>query len=537
MADWNFGNMLDAVGAALGPNDPALIHGTLRRSWPEFTRRTNRIARALHARGVKPGDKAGFYMRNQAEYMEAMAASFKASLSPLNVNYRYLDDELVYIIDNSDSTVVFFDSEFMAEVERVRTRLPHVAAWVQIGGTRVADFAYGYETLAHEGSDAPLEHKRSGDDVFLLYTGGTTGLPKGVMWTHNIWREASMDGVRRLGGPVPENIDAHVAQALELGRHARQVPACPLMHGTGWFTAMGAMLGGGCIVTLTEKHKFSPDNLWETVDANGVTSMAIVGDAFAKPMLQALDANPGRWKLGSVVNIVSSGVMWSAEVKQGLLRHIPQTMLTDSFGASEAVGFGTSITTAETGTQTSKFEIGPHCKVFTEDDREVAPGSGEPGFIARGGAVPLGYYKDPDKTAKTYKTIRGERFSIPGDWCTVEADGTITLLGRGSNCINTAGEKVYPEEVEEALKAHDRVRDALVVGVPDDKWGQAVTAVVTLESDVSEDELRAFVQSRLARYKAPKRILFKDDLGRAANGKADYKSIRAFALESLGLTG
>ncbi len=533
--DWNFGDMLDAVGAALGPDDLALAHGNRKIFWPEFTARTNRVARALRSQGIKSGDKAGFYMRNQPEYMEAMAACFKANLSPVNINYRYLDDELVYIIDNSDSAVVFFDAEFMNEVERVRLRLPRVVAWVQIGGGAAAPFAQDYEALAAQGDPSPLAGKRSGDEMFLLYTGGTTGLPKGVMWTHNIWREASMEGVRNMGLPVPETMEEHVQNAVTVGRHSRQLPACPLMHGTGWFTAMGAMLNGGAVVTLSEKVKFSPVNLWDTISANGVTSMAIVGDAFAKPMLQALEESPGRWNLSSILNIVSSGVMWSAEIKQGLLKHIPQTALTDSFGASEAVGFGSSITTAEGGTQTSKFEIGHSCKVFTEDDREVAPGSGEAGYIARGGAVPLGYYKDPEKTARTYRTIGGMRYAIPGDWCTVEADGTITLLGRGSNCINTAGEKVYPEEVEEALKTHSAVRDALVVGVPDDKWGQAVTAVVSLDGTVSEDELRAFVQSKLARYKAPKRILFKDDLGRASNGKADYKAIKTFALKELGL--
>lgn len=533
--DWNFGDMLDAVGAALGADDLALAHGDRKIYWPEFTARTNRMARALIAQGAKAGDKAGFYMRNQSEYMEAMAGCFKAGLSPVNVNYRYLDDELVYIIDNSDSTIVFFDAEFMAEVERVRQRLLRVVAWVQIGGDKVAPFAKGYEILATTGDPSPIAGKRSGDDIFLLYTGGTTGLPKGVMWTHNIWREASMEGVRKMGLPVPETMDEHVQNALTVGRFSRQLPACPLMHGTGWFTAMGAMLNGGAVVTLSEKTRFSPVNLWDTVQAHGVTAMAIVGDAFAKPMLQTLEENPGRWNLSSVLNIVSSGVMWSAEVKQGLLKHIRQTALTDSFGASEAVGFGSSITTADGSTQTSRFEIGVSCKVFTEDNREVLPGSGEPGFIARGGAVPLGYYKDPEKTAKTYKTIGGMRYAIPGDWCTVEPDGSITLLGRGSNCINTAGEKVYPEEVEETLKAHPAVRDALVVGVPDDKWGQAVTAVVSLERDVSEDELRAFVQGKLARYKAPKRVLFKDNLGRAPNGKADYKSIREFALAELGL--
>jgi fatty-acyl-CoA synthase len=307
------------------------------------------------------------------------------------------------------------------------------------------------------------------------------------------------------------------------------------MHGTGWFTAMGAMLNGGAVITLTEKARFNPTNLWDTVETHRVTSMAIVGDAFARPMLQALDENPGRWNLESVVGIVSSGVMWSAEVKKGLLRHMPQAALTDSFGASEAVGFGTSVTTADGTTETSKFEIGPSCRVFSEDGREILPGSSEPGFIARGGAVPLGYHKDPEKTASTYRTINGVRYAIPGDWCLVAADGSITLLGRGSNCINTAGEKVYPEEVEETLKSHPCVSDALVVGVPDEKWGQSVTAVVSLNENATEEELRSYVQSRIARYKAPKRILFRENLGRAPNGKADYKMIRAYALEMLGL--
>ncbi|WP_396273955.1 AMP-binding protein, partial [Hyphomonas sp.] len=268
--DWNFGDMLDAVGAALGADDLALAHGDRKIYWPEFTARTNRMARALIAQGAKAGDKAGFYMRNQSEYMEAMAGCFKAGLSPVNVNYRYLDDELVYIIDNSDSTIVFFDAEFMAEVERVRQRLPRVVAWVQIGGDKVAPFAKGYEILATTGDPSPIAGKRSGDDIFLLYTGGTTGLPKGVMWTHNIWREASMEGVRKMGLPVPETMDEHVQNALTVGRFSRQLPACPLMHGTGWFTAMGAMLNGGAVVTLSEKTRFSPVNLWDTVQAHGV---------------------------------------------------------------------------------------------------------------------------------------------------------------------------------------------------------------------------------------------------------------------------
>jgi len=535
---WNFGDLLDDNGARLGADSPAMIHGDRVVSWPEMTARSNNVARELLARGAVPGDKIGFYLRNQPEYVEGLAASFKARLTHVNVNYRYLDDELAYIIDNSDSTVVLYDVEFRENVERVRTRLEKVKLWVEVGGAGdTPDFALDYNALANSGDGAPLDIERSPDDLMFLYTGGTTGMPKGVMWSHRIWREANLDGLRRIYGAAPETWEAHRDFVDEVGRHGRQLPACPLMHGTGLFTALGAFLMGGAIVTLETKAKFIPEELWQTVARNGVTAMAIVGDAFAKPMLKVLNDNPGQYDLSSVNSITSSGVMWSMEVKRGLIEHIPQVALMDSFGASEAVGFGMSVTTAEGVVDTAKFEIGEHCKVFSEDGREIAPGSDESGLIARGGAVPLGYYKDEAKSAKTFKTIDGVRYAIPGDWCTVAADGTLTLLGRGSNCINSAGEKIYPEEVEEALKEHDAIRDALVVGVPDDKWGQSVTGVIELagRETPSEDELRAFVRTRLAAYKAPKRILICDDLKRAPNGKADYKRIRAFAYDQLGI--
>ncbi|MEP1143625.1 MAG: acyl-CoA synthetase [Henriciella sp.] len=534
----NFGDILDDNGAHLGPDIPAMIHGDRVVSWPEMTARSNNVARWLLANGAAIGDKIGFYLRNQPEYVEGLAASFKARLTHVNVNYRYLDDELVYIIDNSDSTVVLYDVEFRDNVRRVKDRLPDVKIWVETGGTTdVPEFAVAYETLATSGDGAPLGIERSPDDLMFLYTGGTTGMPKGVMWSHGIWRDANLDGMRRIYGDAPETWDAHRIFVNEVGQHGRQLPACPLMHGTGLFTALGALLNGGAIVTLETKAKFIPAELWETVARNGVTAMAIVGDAFAKPMLKVLEDAPGKYDLSSVASITSSGVMWSMEVKRGLIEHMPQVALMDSFGASEAVGFGMSVTTAEGVIETAKFEIGEHCKVFSEDGREIEPGSDETGLIARGGSVPLGYYKDEKKTAETFRTIDGVRYAIPGDWCKVAADGTMTLLGRGSNCINSAGEKIYPEEVEEALKEHDSVRDALVVGVPDDKWGQSVTGVVELATgaSVDEDELRAFVRSKLAAYKAPKRVLFADDLKRAPNGKADYKRIRAIAFEALGI--
>ncbi|WP_293682919.1 AMP-binding protein [uncultured Phenylobacterium sp.] len=290
------------------------------------------------------------------------------------------------------------------------------------------------------------------------------------------------------------------------------------------------------VITL-ESPSFDADELWAAVSSRRVQSIAIVGDAFAKPMLNALEAAQGRYDTSSLVSIVSSGVMWSREVKAGLLRHIPQVMLMDSFGASEALGFGMSAMTKDGEVRTATFQIGPRCKVFDEDERPVEPGSGQPGIIAMGGPIPVGYYKDPEKTAKTFRTIGGQRYSIPGDWCTVEADGALILLGRGSACINTAGEKVYPEEVEEALKTHAVIEDALVVGVPDDKWGQAVTGVVVLARGAAfdEDDVRRHVRATLAGYKTPKRILVTQVPLRASNGKADYKAVTEFARRDLGL--
>ncbi len=528
--NWNFGDILDALDASFPGDAPALIHGERTVTWRELGRRSNNLAAALLARGAEPGDKVAFYLRNRPEYTEALAACFKARLVQVNVNYRYLDEELRYILDNSDAKVVLFDAEFAERVELLRPRLPRVAAWIRVGdGPQLGE---SYETLATSGDGRPLGIRRSGEDMLFLYTGGTTGMPKGVMWTANdLWHALGAGAnAPANGGVAPATLEQHVANARKAGSTTRQIPCCPLMHGTGLFTAIGTMIAGGCVITLAGS-KFDCEELFDTVQCQQANSLVIVGDAFAKPMLNALDENPGRWDLSSVKLIVSSGVMWSTEVKKGLLLHHPGMLLTDSFGSSEAVGFGVSVMSAAGEARTAKFTIGDRCKVFSEDHREVTPGSGEKGFVARSGPIPVGYYKDPEKTAKTFPTINGVRYSIPGDWCIVEADGTLTLLGRGSACINSAGEKIYPEEVEEALKTHPDVEDALVVGVPDDRWGNAVVGVVQLRGGAVTDEekLRAHVKERLAGYKVPKRVLAVPAMFRAPNGKADYKSAQQFA--------
>ncbi|MEB2344761.1 MAG: acyl-CoA synthetase [Deltaproteobacteria bacterium] len=533
--DWNFADLFELVADTV-PDRRALAHGVAgpTRTWRELDRNANALARHL-ARSHQPNDKLAIYAYNRPEFIETLLAALKARLVPVNVNYRYREEELVYLLDNADATAVVYEAEFADRIAKVRDRLPKVREWIEIqDGDAAGASAIPYQEIVGAGTDERLDVRRDPADLIFMYTGGTTGMPKGVMWEHRaLYHSLGGGGNVVLGEKASESPAEHAGRVAQEGRAQRLLPACPLMHGTGLFTALNALGGGGTIVTSASKA-LDAEELWSTVEARGVNACSIVGDAFAKPMLKALQENPGRWDLSKFLLMVSSGVMWSPPVKQALLEHIPHALLYDSFGSSEAVGFGVELTTKTSTVSLGKFRIGPNCKVFTPEGKEVEPGSGEPGFIARSGPIPLGYYKDEKKSAETFKTYQDRRWSIPGDWCTVNADGTIVLHGRGSVCINTAGEKVYPEEVEEALKTHPAVADAIVVGVPDEKWGEAVTGVVRLEAgrSTSEQELRTHVRERLAGYKTPKRIVFSEATLRAPNGKADYKGAKALALGS-----
>ena len=533
---WNFGDIMDATAQVTPGDKPALIHGERVTTWSEFDRRTNALARGLMARGHKPDDKLAVLIRNRPEYMEATIAAFKGRFVHVNVNYRYKAEELAYVFDNSDARAVVYGSEFAPVIADIKSRLPGVRTWLQVkvDATPVPGWAVDYEAFVASHDGKPLGITRSPDDLFFLYTGGTTGMPKGVMWRADDLRQVQLNPT--LLPRIPVDLADHTALVKELAPGQRFVPACPQMHGTGLLTSFGTLCMGGTVITL-EGESFDAVELWNVCARHKVTQIAIVGDAFAKPMLRALDDNPGRWDLTSLVAIISSGVMWSQEVKHGLIKHIAQVALLDSFGASEAVGFGMAVTSAAGEMATAKFTLGDDVAVFSADHKRVQPGSPEPGYIARGGNIPVGYWKDEAKTAKTFPVIEGRRWSIPGDYCQLHVDGTLTLLGRGSVCINTAGEKVYPEEVEEILKQHPDVDDALVVGVPDDKWGQAVTGVVELKRGVRFDEesLRKHVRTHLAGYKTPKRIVQVTQLFRAPNGKADYKGTTDFAKRALGI--
>ena len=527
---WSYGEIFEAIEPVIPDDRPALVHGKRTILWGEFKKRTNNIAQNLLANGIKPGDKVAFYTRNGPEYPEGIAAAFKAGLVHVNVNYRYIEKELIYLIDNSDSSVVVYHQEFRESVNNIKRELPEVKIWLETAdGSECI-----YEKFATEGDGSSPEIKHSPDDLLFLYTGGTTGMPKGVMWKHDdLFQVLGAGGNIRMGTPACETLD-ELVQRIKTTPRPVNLPLPPIMHGTGLLSAIGAMSGGGTCVTLPQKS-FDPEAALEAIDQNRVTAVTIVGDAFARPLLEVLNSNPEKYDISSVSSIHSSGVMWTKEIKSGLLQHNEEMILSDAFSSSEAIGLGTSITTKDEEVEVAKFTLGPFCKVFTEDLIEVKPGSDQSGMVAVKGFLPVGYYKDEEKTEKTFKTINGERYSIPGDWVRVEADGSLTLLGRGSNCINTAGEKVFPEEVEEALKFHEDIADCLVVGIEDEKWGQAITAVVQLRGQKTngEEELKAFAREHLAAYKIPKKILFKDDLNRAPNGKADYKLIKEYVEKSI----
>jgi 3-oxocholest-4-en-26-oate---CoA ligase len=539
--DWNFGTIFESVADAI-PEHTALVQDGRRRAWREFDERAARLAAALRDVGLGPDSKVAFYLYNCNEYLEALFACFKLRAVPANVNYRYTADELAYLLDNSDAEALVFHGSLGARVDAVRDPRLRVRAAVQVDdGSPLVEGALRYEDVvaAHD----PMERiERSGDDLVFLYTGGTTGMPKAVVWRHeDLFAALAPLAYSFFGLDMPEDAKDAGSRALkvhESGLVPVHLPASPLMHGTGQFSTLQALFLGGTIVTLESRH-FDPHELWRVVQRERVSQIAIVGDAFAKPMLRALeeaDARGEPYDLSSLVLVISSGVMWSESVKRELIERHP-VIAYDSLGSSEGVGFANAITTTDSEGETAKFSVGPNTKVFTDDGREVKPGSGEVGYLAVGGNIPLGYYKDPVKTADTFREVDGRRYSIPGDYATVEADGTITLLGRGSVSINSGGEKIFPEEVEEAVKQHAAVADAVVVGVPDERFGEAVAAVVALAPgrNADEDEISEAVErSGLARFKRPRHVVVVDAVPRGPNGKADYAWARERARARVG---
>jgi 3-oxocholest-4-en-26-oate---CoA ligase len=518
------------------PQRDAIVQGSRRLSYAQFDDAAARFAAALAAAGVTRGGKVALYLHNCPEYLIAQFGAFKHRAVPVNVNYRYLDDELVYLIENSDAEALVFHSSLSDCVDRVRDRLVNVRLLVEVddggepleGAWRMADLL-----AAHEPQE---RQERSPEDLYMLYTGGTTGLPKGVMFPQGEFIERLLVSAVALGllDAVPTSRDDVRALLASAGAADPEVsiPCCPLMHGTGmWIGAMPALMVGGTVVLL-ESRSFEPDEVWRLTEERGATRIVIVGDAFARPMLRALERREAEGRpvdASSVRHVMSSGAIWSAEIKDGLRSRLNATLV-DSLGSTEGLGFGASGATHDVGAATAHFALVPTTKVVTADGREVTRGTGEQGMLASRTAA-FAYYKDPDKTAATFLRIDGQGYVLTGDWATVDDDGSVTLLGRGSMSINTGGEKVFAEEVEEALKRHPLVEDCLVVGLADERFGQRVVAVVGAPSPqaITEADLADFLRGSLAHYKIPKGFVVLETVRRAPNGKADYKWARDVA--------
>lgn len=535
--DFHFATAWEAVAARF-PNRLAAICDGKRLTWSEYEQRAARLADLLTEYDIGPGAKAAIYLHNSNEYLEAQFGIFKVGACPINVNYRYKADELLYLLDNSDAEVIFFQASYAMRIWEIKDRLPKVKLFVQVsdGTEGLMNFAIDYERAVRDHKpQAPID--RDPDGIYMLYTGGTTGMPKGVMYPVGGFAQFFLNmAAAGLGIAPPENMASYPAFLEQIQEPPRTIVACPMMHGTGmWIGGFVPQLLGGCTLS-TARLGLDPDLIWQMVEDHRATDIVIVGDAFARPMLVALDSARARetpYDLSSLKQMTSSGVMWSQETKDGLLDH-HDMMLNDVMGSTEG-GMGSSVSTREGGTATARFMINEGVKVIDDGGREVEPGSGDIGRLATSTFVPLGYYKDEEKSAATFQEIDGVRFSFPGDYATIEADGSITLLGRGSVCINSGGEKVFPEEVEEAVKRHSAVLDCLVVGLPDERFGESVTALAALKDyqQASVEELLNSAKEHLAGYKAPRNLLVVDTIRRAPNGKADYKWAKAEAVRLL----
>ena len=534
----DFASVWEMISDIIPEND-ALISGDEVISWKDYDLRSSKIANALINAGLSANSKAGLYLNNSNEYLIGQNAIFKIGGVPINVNYRYVAEELIYLLDNSDSEAVFYHACYSSRIKEIAESLPNIKAWIEVNDGTESHFenAIKYEDLLD--TCEPMERiYRDPNAIYMLYTGGTTGMPKGVMYKQGEFLVFLFRTLKAMGYDVPEdinNLEEQINNFKKDNAFIKSLVGCPLMHGTGmWLGAFLPLLLGGTAIT-SKNLGFDADQLWAQVEDTQTTNIVIVGDAFAKPMLDALDraSDIGKpYNLTSVKVIISSGVMWSEEVKNGLLKHHDMQLM-DTMGSTEG-GMGSSISTRDNPPKTAKFSLNPGVVVIADDGEILEPGSKKVGLIGTSGLVPVGYYKDEKKSAETFKEVNGIRYSFPGDYAKLEHDGTITLLGRGSNCINSAGEKIYPEEVEEAIKRNEEVFDCLVVGLDDPKFGQKVVAVVSVEKNkqINEADLVESTRQFIAGYKLPKKVIFVEEVQRAPNGKANYKWAKNVAIES-----
>ena len=546
--NFNLAEINEAIAAAI-PERECLVYRDRRYTWADFTARTRRLANFLAGRGLgchrersalpnfeSGQDHLGIYLHNCPEYLEAMVGAFKARVAPFNVNYRYVDDELIYLLRDADARALVYHARFASNVQRIRSELPKLELLIQVAddsGNPLLAGAVDYDRALEQASAERPDLHWSPDDLYILYTGGTTGMPKGVLWRQEDIFFGALGG-HPMGGQKMQSVEA----VVEVARNGnlRACPAPPFMHGAAHWAAFMSLHAGGTIVIQHNTERLDPDDVWRTVERERVRFLTIVGDAFGRPLIDQLDRKT--YDLSGFGMLLSGGAILTPALKDAFLQHIPHLMIIDGFGASETGGQGSQITTAGAKATTGTFRMNEDTLVLKHDlSTALEPGSPETGWLARSGHVPLGYFRDAEKTAKTFPVVGGTRYAVPGDHARVEADGTIVVLGRGSVSINSGGEKIYPEEVEKALKHHPAVYDAVVVGTPNERFGEQVTAVVQTRGGERPplEELAEFATQHLARYKIPRSVVFVDEMVRSPSGKADYRWAKRLALEKLGL--
>lgn len=527
---YNIADLLESVADAVGDR-VALVCGDQRRSYAELDERATRLAHALAAQGVGAGDRIGLYLQNCTEYVETMLAAFKLRAVPVNVNFRYVAEELRYLSRDAGVKGVVFDAAAADRVAEATRDLPGVSFFLVVGGGSAAPATppdpIAFEDAVARSSPARDFAERSGDDLYVIYTGGTTGMPKGVMWRH----EDAFYACLMAGNPMgpPPTRPEEVAERARAKTPIAMMTAAPLIHGAAQLGTLIALLQGHKAVIAP---RFDPHLVWRTIEQERVMTLSVVGDAMARPLAEALAEDPSRYDTSSLFVTSSAGAILSQAVKDQLKALLPKLALLDNYGASEvgSQGMDAGGVTREGGI---RFRMSERTSVLDDDLRPIEPGSGRIGRIALSGHIPLGYWNDPEKTAKTFVTENGVRYVIPGDLARPEADGTLTLFGRGSQCINSGGEKIYPEEVEGALKQHPDVFDALVVGVPDPRWGERVTAIVQPRPGAAPprlEDLAGHCRTLIAGYKVPRALHLVDEMKRSPAGKADYPWAKALAV-------
>ncbi|WP_020525660.1 acyl-CoA synthetase [Catelliglobosispora koreensis] len=503
--------------ADLFPDRIAVACGDRTVTFAELDERSNRLAHHLAGHGVGAGMHIGLYVRNSIEAMEALLATYKLRAVAINVNYRYVENELRYVFTDADVVALIHDEQFAPLVANVLPEVAPMRCVVSIGA--------GYEDLLAVQSPERNFEPRSNDDLYILYTGGTTGKPKGVMWRHeDVWRVLG-GGIDFISGEPMEDEWSQSKRGVETGGMVRMCIA-PLIHGNAQWGALMALFAGDTVVLVPQ---FDPHEVWRSIERHGVNVVVLIGDAMARPIIEAFIE--GSYDASSLWAVSSSASLFSPSVKEQYIEHLPSIMLTESIGSSETGFTGIGFVTAETKDDGPRVNPGPNTIVIDDDNRPVGPGV--IGRMARGGHVPIGYYKDPEKTRALLVEVDGKRYSVPGDFARIEEDGRMTLLGRGNTCVNTGGEKVFPEEVEGALKSHPAVLDAIVIGLPDERLGQRVAALVQPrpEHTVELSELEAHVRTQVAGYKVPRTVWVVDEISRTVSGKADYGWAKRYAEE------